>query len=176
MHMGVGRVAVIECRLTYKRRKPSLCQLHSSSTMRFQSAIVMKAIMLAAVLAIVSAGYSSEEDSYVKVAAAERFKRQTASDFGNTKPFDQAKPNSPEIIIINNNNNKRSPPYASTFFAAYRKKEIGQHENKREEPSDFDYLKDVPKQSAYNPISYSTYLQQNAKQADYIIGASYNSY
>ncbi|XP_046454852.1 uncharacterized protein LOC124202543 isoform X2 [Daphnia pulex] len=137
--------------------------------MRFQSAIVMKAIMLAAVLAIASAGYSSEEDSYV--AAAERFKRQTASDFGNTKPFDQAKPNSPE-----KGNNKRSPPYANTFFAAYRKKGIGQHENKREEPSDFDYLKDVPKQSAYNPISYSTYLQQNAKQADYVIGASYNSY
>ncbi|XP_046657029.1 uncharacterized protein LOC124350062 isoform X2 [Daphnia pulicaria] len=138
--------------------------------MRFQSAIVMKAIiMLTAVLVIVSAGYSSEEDSYV--AAAERFKWQTASDFGNTKPFDQAKPNSPE-----KGNNKRGPPYASTFFAAYRKKVIGQHENKREEPSDFDYLKDVPKQSAYNPISYSTYLQQNAKQADYVIGTSYNSY
>lgn len=43
-----GGLTVIECRLTltYKRRKPSLCQFHSSSTMRFQSAIVMKVAII----------------------------------------------------------------------------------------------------------------------------------
>ena len=68
---------------------------------------------------------------------------------------------------------EKSPPYANTYFSAYREKvsEMQSHE----EPSNDDYLRDVPKQSAYNPsIRYSTYYQQNARQADYVIGVSYS--
>ncbi len=85
----------------------------------------------------------------------------------NVQPFyHQVKPaaSSPE----------KSPPYANTYFSAYREKVTSSEMQSHEEPSNDDYLRDVPKQSAYNPIRYSTYYQQNARQADYVIGVSYS--
>ena len=106
----------------------------------------------------------------MKAEVTDKKMRQTASDFENTaekvQSFYRVKPASyPET------GNNRGPPYANTYFAAYREKVIS---GEMHEKPYFDYLRDVPKQSAYNPIRYSTYFQQNAKQADYVIGVSYN--
>ena len=65
----------------------------------------------------------------------------------------------------------RGPPYPNTYFAAYREKVMSS-----EMQPNSDYLSDVPKQSAYNPIRYSTYFQQQiAKQDDYVVGVSHSS-
>ena len=101
--------------------------------------------------------------------------QHSASNFENAvenvQPFyHQVKPAASYPVKVNDS---KGPPYANTYFSAYQEKVISSEMQSHKEPSNDDYLRDVPKQSAYNPIRYPTYHQQNARQADYVIGVSY---